>query len=215
MKTLLGTALFFLLPGLAAAQQTVFRDPDADLLERGQLYFELDGTHRYDKGFDGLVPRMVWGVVNPLEVGLNLDGIFTPGRHGPLLVVPNAKVQAFAVSGDPGRLSGVAGTRVYIPIDGRRIDTELYGFAAWAAPFPLRLTAGAYLVLPDRTWGPILMAEWTVRGRLVLAAEWWRGRDLGIGASVGLGRGFSLAIAYLVSPGRTNDGITVQVGMLY
>lgn len=204
-------------PAVARAQQTVFNDPSADALGRGDVYLELDGTQRFHQGFEGLTPRLVVGLGVNVEAGLNIGPFFGNGAGGPLTATPNAKLALRIVEGDWGALSAAAGTRVYVPLHDGSVSVEGYGLAAYNAPFGARVTAGLYGETGSPgAWGPTATLEVPLFEHLTVAGEWWRGRDLGAGLVIALPAQISLYTAYLFSPlGRDHDGVVVELGKTF
>ena len=77
--------------GHLEAQQTIFNVPSADVLDRGKVYAELDASLKPTDGsdvkkFSSFVPRLVVGVGNQIEIGLNLTGNIQPGPDSTTLV---------------------------------------------------------------------------------------------------------------------------------
>ena len=59
-------------------QQTVFDVPSADVLDKGKVYGELDGTARPVDPLATFTPRVVVGVGHRIEVGVNFNGLTVP-----------------------------------------------------------------------------------------------------------------------------------------
>jgi hypothetical protein len=59
-------------------QQTVFDVPSADVLDKGKVYGELDGTARPVNPFYTFTPRVVFGLGHGVEAGVNFDGLGAP-----------------------------------------------------------------------------------------------------------------------------------------
>src|SRR5579863_3146694 len=74
----------------ASGQETVFDVPSADILEKGKIYGELDGTARVVDPLATFTPRVVVGIGSGIEIGANFDGLSAPG-WGELLISPTAK----------------------------------------------------------------------------------------------------------------------------
>ena len=62
----------------AYGQQTVFDVPSADVLDKGRVYGELDGTVRPVDPLATFTPRVVVGIGHQIEVGMNFDGLSAP-----------------------------------------------------------------------------------------------------------------------------------------
>src|SRR5260370_35319913 len=76
-KFLLILLVFFPVCG-AYGQQTVFDVPSADGLDKGKVYFELDGTVGGVDPLATFTPRIVVGIGHRVEVGMNFDGLSAP-----------------------------------------------------------------------------------------------------------------------------------------
>ena len=71
--------LLFLFPVCATyGQQTVFDVPSADVLDKGKVYGELDGTVRAIDPLATFTPRVVVGIGNRIEAGMNFNGMSAP-----------------------------------------------------------------------------------------------------------------------------------------
>src|SRR5688572_30604588 len=121
-----------LLGAPAKAQQTIFNVPTPDVLDRGKLYVELDAAfktnHQDALGkFSSFVPRLVVGVGNKVEVGLNVTGNIQPGNDSTTLV-PIVKWK-FYETGD-NTLALFGGTHVLIPVRNRAYDIGSYSYVA-------------------------------------------------------------------------------------
>src|SRR3974377_1233295 len=62
----------------AHGQQTVFDVPSADVLDKGKVYGELDGTVRPVDPQSPFTPRVVVGVGHRIEAGVNFNGLTAP-----------------------------------------------------------------------------------------------------------------------------------------
>ncbi|MBI3071256.1 MAG: hypothetical protein HYY84_03930 [Deltaproteobacteria bacterium] len=203
----------------ASAQQTIFNHPSADLLSKGAVYVELDATLRYQFGFEGLVPRVVWAPIERLEIGLNVGPLIDQAFENDPSLAPNAKIRLFSAAGTAGEISLLLGTRIYVPVKFDALNFELYSFVAVQTRFGLRATAGAYGEFPTNGVGklrPIAMLEFVLTKFLTFGAEWWMERDLGLGFVIALPAGFTLYPAYLLSPAaRERDGFIFEIGKLF
>lgn len=84
-----------LAPAALQAQQTIFNVPSTDILDRGKVYAELDVSLKPTDSasinkFSSVLPRVVVGAGNRLEIGLNLIGNIQPGAD-PTTLVPAIK----------------------------------------------------------------------------------------------------------------------------
>ncbi len=57
----------------------MFDVPSADILDKGKVYGELDGTVRPVDPLATFTPRVVVGIGHQIEVGVNFDGLSAPG----------------------------------------------------------------------------------------------------------------------------------------
>src|SRR5580700_7918792 len=86
-------SFFFLLPLLSLplfAQETVFDVPSPDILDRGKIYGELDGTARPVNPVYTFEPRVVAGLGHRIEAGLNFIGLSEPSS-GEVIFAPTVK----------------------------------------------------------------------------------------------------------------------------
>jgi hypothetical protein len=165
----------------AHAQETVFDVPSADVLDKGKVYFEQDGTVRPVNPFATFTPRIVIGVGDQIEVGLNFEGLSAPSL-GSLALSPTIKWRLWnrATSG----WSFFVGDNVWFPITQRSYNAGNYCYATLAKQFKggTRITAGAYdftkyIVAPANRAGGQFTIEQTINSRLTLAAEWYTGNN--------------------------------------
>ena len=71
-------------------QQTIFDVPSADVLDKGKVYGELDGTARPLDPLATFTPRVVIGVGHRIEAGVNFNGLAAP-TTGQLEISPTVK----------------------------------------------------------------------------------------------------------------------------
>jgi hypothetical protein len=62
-----------------SAQQTIFNVPSGDILDKGKIYAEFDVALLFDASAGTYTPRLVVGVGRKIEIGINLNGITSPG----------------------------------------------------------------------------------------------------------------------------------------
>jgi len=196
----------------AAAQETVFDVPSADVLDGGKVYGELDGTARPVNPFFTFTPRVVVGIGHNLEVGANFDGLSSP-TLGELAISPTIKWQLWknAQSG----WSFYAGDDVFFPVRQRSYNAGNYFYAAAAKQWRhgTRVTAGGYdftknvVATANRAGGQFTL-EQTLSSRLTLAAEWYTGNTaagyVNTGAIVKVTSKLTGYLAYQVG----NSGVT-------
>jgi hypothetical protein len=174
--------LFFLfLPFRSAhAQETVFDVPSADVLGRGKIYGELDGTVRETDPSATFTPRVVFGVGHDVEVGLNFNGLGVPDV-GSLTISPTVKWKIWN-DADAG-WSFYVGDDLFFPATMRTYDVGNYGYASFAKTWKTGTRAGfgAYdfthdVVARGNRAGGQFTFEQTIGKRVTLAAEWYTGK---------------------------------------
>jgi hypothetical protein len=165
------------------AQQTIFNVPTTDVLEKGKVYAELDASLKPTDGsdvmkFSSFVPRVVVGVGNEMEIGLNLTGNIQPGPDSTTLV-PTIKWRAFQNEG----WAMVIGDHVFIPVRNRPYDAGNYVYAEVSRTFKsgARLTFGAYdftrnVVASANRAGGQFGFEQPLNKTITFAADWLTGR---------------------------------------
>lgn len=167
------------------AQQTIFNVPTVDVLDRGKVYVELDSSFKIDRGntfgrFSSFVPRIVVGVGNNVEVGVNVTGNVQPGADS-TTIVPTVKWKAY--ESQKKGLVVIAGSNVYIPVRNRSYNIGTWSYVAVAKTIDkTRLTAGGYVASKNvfatgavRAGGQFGI-EQTINSRVTLAADWITGR---------------------------------------
>ncbi len=179
IAVLLTTAIF------TNGQQAVFNVPTTDVLEKGKIYVELDASFKTNnqealRRFSSFVPRVVVGVGNNVEIGLNVAGNINPGADSTTLV-PTAKWRFY--QNEKNKVSLFAGTNFYIPVRNRSYKFGSYSYAAAAKTInKTRLTAGAFIAsnnvfAPNASRGGGQFAvEQTINSKLTLAADWLTGK---------------------------------------
>ena len=176
--------LIFLLalPATARAQQTVFNVPTTDVLEPGKVYFELDiSAKSVDPKFSSFVPRLVIGVGERVEVGVNITGNIQPGPDS-TTIVPAVKWKVY-----DGRDNGWAiaiGNNLFIPVRNKSYDAGTYAYTMVQKKFKsgTRIGFGGYffsknVVAPDanRAGGQFTF-EQPVTNKFGLQADWFTGK---------------------------------------
>lgn len=172
----LSLLFLFAFPACSAyAQETVFDVPSADVLDKGKIYGELDGTLRPVDFLATFTPRVVAGIGHGIEVGVNFDGLSAPGINE-LEISPTVKWQIW--KSDTSGLSFYVGDDLFIPIRIRTYSAGNYAYASFAKQWKhgTRVGVGAYdftrYVVADanRTGGQFTL-EQRVNTRLTLATE--------------------------------------------
>jgi len=196
----------------ACAQQTVFDVPSADVLDKGKIYGELDGTARPVDGLATFTPRIVFGIGHGIEVGMNFDGLSEP-MPGQLEVSPTVKWRLWK-----GKTSGwslYAGDDLLFPVHNRTYNAGnyLYAFLSKEWKHGTRIGLGGYdftrnVVAKANRAGGQFTFEQTVNNRVTLAAEWYTGNHsagyVNPGVILKLTSRFTLYAAYQIG----NAGVT-------
>jgi hypothetical protein len=172
--------LLFLPFRSAHAQETVFDVPSADVLDRGKIYGEIDGTVRETDLSATFTPRVVVGVGHDVEVGLNFNGLGAPDV-GSLTISPTMKWKIWN-DADAG-WSFYVGDDLFFPATMRAYDVGNYGYASFAKSWKsgTRVGFGAYdfthdVVARGNRAGGQFTFEQTIGKRVTLAAEWYTGK---------------------------------------
>jgi hypothetical protein len=195
------------------AQETVFDVPSADVLERGKVYGELDGTVRpVNPPGATFTPRVVFGIGHDIEVGLNFNGLAAPST-GQLDLSPTIKWRPWHT--DSG-WSFYVGDDLFFPVRDRGYEAGNYVYAAFAKEWTgsgTRVSAGAYdftrnVVATGNRAGGQFTIEQSVAKRVTLAAEWYTGNNavgyVNPGAVWKLTKKLTLYTAYQIG----NSGVT-------
>jgi len=175
-----------LLPkGDLCAQQTIFNVPTTDVLDRGKVYAELDGSFKptdsaTSNKFSSFVPRVVVGAGGGVEVGLNLTGNIQPGADTTTLV-PAIKWKTYG--GKDNGVVIVVGNHLFLPVHNRGYKVGNYIYAEISKTFKTgtRLTAGGYdftrdVVSPANRGGGQFGFEQPINNRMTVAADWFTGK---------------------------------------
>jgi hypothetical protein len=161
----------------ACAQETVFDVPSADFLDKGKVYGELDGTASALGPLFTYTPRVVVGIGNHMEVGLNFNGLSSP-TLAQLDLSPTIKWQLWR------RESGWSfyiGDDVFFPVRQRSYTAGNYFYASFAKQWKhTRIGFGAYdftrhVVASANRAGGQFTFEQQLTKRVTLAAEWYTG----------------------------------------
>jgi hypothetical protein len=196
----------------AYGQQTVFDVPSADVLEKGKVYGELDGTVRPVDPLATFTPRVVVGVGHQIEVGMNFDGLSAPALDQ-LAISPTVKWKLW--KDRTSAWSFYVGDDVLFPVRKRTYSAGNYVYAFFAKEWKqgTRICIGGYdftrnVVAAGNRAGGQFTFEQRVNNRLTLAAEWYTGNTavgyVNPGAILKLNSKFTLYAAYQIG----NAGIT-------
>lgn len=180
-----------LLAGCIQAQQTIFNVPSGDVLQKGEVYVELDVPVRpQHAAFVSFVPRLVMGTGGRIEVGVNVTGNIQPGADTTTLS-PSFKWRLYC--GKENGWSFFIGDNLHVPLRNRTYDLGNYAYASVFKTFKrgTRLGFGAYdftagVVAPgaNRAGGQFTF-EHPVHRKITLAADWYTGKHAAGYASFG------------------------------
>jgi hypothetical protein len=194
------------------AQETVFDVPSADILDRGKVYGELDGTLRPVDFLATFTPRVVIGIGHGIEVGGNFDGLSSP-IVGQLEISPTLKWRLW--KGETSGWSFYVGDDLFFPVRVRTFNAGNYAYATFAKTWThgTRITFGAYdftrnvVATANRAGGQFTL-EQALNKRFTLAAEWYTGHSsvgyVNPGAIIKLSSKLTLYTAYQIG----NSGVT-------
>lgn len=171
----------FVLPASGHAQQTIFNVPTTDVLDKGKVYFELDVSAKPNEPrFSSFVPRVVGGIGNRVEVGLNLTGNIQPGPDATALV-PTVKYKFY--DGGDNEYALIVGNNLFIPVRNRTYNLGNYVYLNGSMTVGnTRLTAGGYhfsshVVAPNaQRAGGQFGFEQKITPRFTIAADWITGK---------------------------------------
>lgn len=176
---ILGSTFFSVSLPVVSAQQTVFNVPSADVMDRGKLYGELDMTYNASTTSGTFTPRVVVGIGRRVEVGMNLNGMSTPGV---VQMVPTPTFKWKPFESVDRLFSVIIGDDVFIPAVHRSYSTGnyLYAEAAKTLGAKTRVTAGVYdftshVVTSGNHAGGQFAIEQPVGTRLTVAGDWYTG----------------------------------------
>ncbi len=172
--------LIILTAAAACAQETIFNVPSGDILDRGKVYGEFDFSYRPVDGAAGYTPRVVVGVGHRVEIGLNLNGIATPG---PSQTTPTPTVKWKAYDGGKNGWAFLVGDDVFLPARNRTYDAGTYAYAEFTKRWrtKTRATFGGYYFSPQvaasgHRGGGQFGIEQPLGSRLTLATDWYTGQ---------------------------------------
>jgi hypothetical protein len=196
----------------AYGQETVFDVPSADILDKGKVYGELDGTVRVANPFATFTPRVVVGIGHQIEVGVNLDGLSVP-YVGELEILPNVKWRIWKTK--TSGWSFLVGDDLFFPVYQRSYNAGNYAYAFFAKEWKhgTRIGFGGYdftrnVVSAANRAGGQFTLEQVVNKRLTMAAEWYTGSStvgyVNTGAVIKLTQKLTLYTAYQIG----NTGVT-------
>ncbi|MGB8541920.1 MAG: hypothetical protein WCD49_09825 [Candidatus Acidiferrales bacterium] len=205
--------LAFFAASRAHGQETVFDIPSADVLDRGKVYGELDGTARPANAFFTFTPRVVAGLGGGIEAGVNFNGLSSP-TIGQLDISPTIKWRVW--NRKTSGWSFYVGDDLFFPVRDRTYDAGNSFYAAFAKQWTegTRITFGGYdftknvVAAANRAGGQFTLEQQLGHG-LTLAAEWYTGKQadgyVNSGAMIKLTSKLTLYAAYQVG----NAGVSM------
>lgn len=172
-------ASWMLFSPVARAQETVYNVPSGDILDRGKVYGELDITYAPRSATRSFTPRIVVGIGQRIEVGLNVNGLSAPGD--PQTTVTST-IKWKAYDGGTNGWAFLLGGDLFIPVQNRTYDAGNYSYAQFTKTWrtKTRATFGGYVItqnVVDRAnrGGGQFAIEQTITKRLTVAADWFTG----------------------------------------
>src|SRR5216684_534239 len=103
------------------AQETIFNVPSGDILDKGKIYGEFDFSYLWDASAGTYTPRVVAGIGHRVEVGMNVNGISSPG---PSQTTPTPTIKWKAYDGGKNGWAFMLGDDVFIPAQNRSYNAE-------------------------------------------------------------------------------------------
>ncbi len=200
------------LTSAAFAQETIFNVPSGDVLDKGKVYGEFDFAYLWDASAGSYTPRVVAGVGHQIEIGINLNGISSPG--------PSQTTPTPTIKWRPYNRNGWAlllGDHLYIPVQNRTYDIGNYVYAEMAKSFEskTRLTMGVYdctshVFASGNKAGGQFGIEQPLNTRVTLAADWFTGHHAAgyftPGAAIKLSSKATLYAAYEIGNSAVSHG---------
>ena len=184
-KTIVTLSFLLVFTANNFAQQTIFNVPSTDVLDKKQVYVELDAAFKTNNQpalskFSSFVPRIVVGIGNNVEIGMNVIGNVQPGSDSTTFV-PTAKWKFY--ENKKKDLGLIGGTHVYIPVRNRAYNIGSYSYLAASKTIKkTRLTAGGYLASKNVFAAKAVRGggqfgfEQTINGKVSFAADWITGK---------------------------------------
>ena len=209
-RAILLSLIGFMLSAGALAQETIFNVPSGDILDKGKIYGEFDSAYLWDVRIGTYTPRVVVGIGHQLEIGLNLNGITTPGPSQ-ITPTPTIKWKAYSRAG----WALLLGNDLFIPVQNKTYDAGNYFYVQLTKRFKAqaRITLGAFdftphVVASGNKVGGQFGIEQPISKRVTLAADWFTGNQsagyLTPGAAIKLSSKATLYAAYEIG----NTGLT-------
>jgi len=214
------------------AQSTLFNIPSTDVVAKQKTYVEFDFISHFeshsDGGFQGYVPRVVFGVGKHIEIGTNVAFLDTLAPDQPIEIQPNIKYQFY--SNEKNSVAATAGAMLYTPI-AHRAGTDTFGMLysgvskKWHGNYGPRLTGGGYGLVgrADGTGtkgGAIAGYEQPIHPKVSFVMDWLSGRNrfgyLTPGFSFVVSKTSALYAGYSIGNfGRKNNALFIYYGITF
>ena len=163
----------------ALAQETIFNVPNGDILDKGKVYGEVDFAYFWDASAGSYTPRLVVGIGHRVEVGINVNGITSPG---PSQTTPTPTIKWKAYDGGKNGWAFMLGDDVFVPVQNRsyNVGNYIYGEFTKTMKTQTRVTFGAFdftsnVVASGNKAGGQFGIEQPAGRRVTLAADWFTG----------------------------------------
>ncbi|HEY7353357.1 MAG TPA: hypothetical protein VH596_11375 [Terriglobales bacterium] len=210
-----------LLSGTAVAQETIFNVPSGDVLDKGKTYGEFDFAYLWNASAGTYTPRFVVGIGHQVEIGMNVNGITTPGSSQ-ATPTPTIKWRVY----DKNGWAFLVGDHLYVPVQNKTYDIGNYVYAEVTKTFEskMRLTMGTYdctshVFAAGNKAGGQFGIEQPLNTRVTLAADWFTGHHAAgyftPGAAIKLSSKATLYAAYEIGNSDVSHGnhlLLVELG---
>jgi hypothetical protein len=198
----------------AVAQQTVFNVPSGDVLDRGKVYGELDATYKHSDSSATFTPRVVVGIGQRIEVGLNLNGFGFPGAQQ---VTPSPTLKWKIYDGKQNGWAWLVGDDLFFPLTNSSYNAGNYVWTEFTRTWKAgtRATFGAFqftqnVVASNRKVGGQFALEQPVGSHVTLATDWFTGdHSLGSvtpGIIVKVTQKITCYVTYQIRNRKADDG---------
>lgn len=197
-----------------AAQETIFNVPSGDVLDKGKIYGEFDFAYLWGSSTGTYTPRVVAGVGHKIEIGINLNGITSPG---PSQATPTPTFKWKAYDGGNNGWAFILGDDLFLPAQNRTYDVGNYFYAGFTKTLKsqTRLTFGAFdftsnVVASGNKAGGQFGIELPISKRVTVAADWFTGKHSAAyftpGAAIKLTSKLTAYIAYEIGNSGLANG---------
>lgn len=188
--SLAAAALTMVLPATAAAQSTIFNIPTTDTVAPKKIYFEFDYLKQVppsdEFSWQVIMPRVVFGVTDQVEAGLNFASTVYSDEGGTYnYVQPNVKYKFFA--DDDKGVAAAAGVIGYFAANKRDEGSDDFGMVYGEVSKKFkgsdhgpRVHGGVYGTLSyyeDNTAGVLVGYEQPITSTVSFVADWFSGEN--------------------------------------